>query len=681
MADAATRQLVQKVVLDQVAAGAMFTAFDITLMARNQGVQLRHDEGRDIVHEMFQTGAMGAAYQRSIVDIGASAKPFLYHRFDSDPKNYQAGGSKSTASTPPAPTSPPPASQSTANTTPGSAQPGFLQRFVKTILGGTQSSTPNPSSASPSSGQTSPSPAGSKSSSPPSQQPTVVSRPQSPSMFRGATNPRAASSPTSRPNVNLNLDAADFLPITRDELKQKAKGINLWGSPWFGRRDLIPPISDERTKLIDRAMVSNGLLTPEELAEIHRVGAEMDIYRPTQILINSESQRSGNLAVEEDRQRRAAEKKKKKEEAAAQREARRQAIAHRRANDIVFLGANVSHRLHQRESDAAKLKSLDLPMLATPADVAAAIQITIPRLRWLAFHREVASRTHYVHFEVAKKSGGVRMLSAPHESLELAQRWILENVLNKLPVESSAHGFAAGRSIVTNAKSHVGQQVVINMDLEGFFPNVTFPRVRRMFERLGYSPAVATIFALLCTECPRRAVTYGDKKYLVATGRRGLPQGACTSPAISNQVTRRLDRRLQGLARRLQLNYTRYADDISISGGPELLGKVAYVMACVRHIAQDDGFKVNPQKTRVLRRNAQQNVTGIVVNDKASISRKTIRRIRAILHRAKHEGLAAQNRSNHPNFRSWLEGMIAYLAMSRPDLAAKYQQQLQSIYN
>src|SRR5207249_4789992 len=103
------------------------------------------------------------------------------------------------------------------------------------------------------------------------------------------------------------------------------------------------------------------------------------------------------------------------------------------------------------------------------------------------------------------------------------------NILSKLPVEPPAHGFLPGRSIVTNAAVHAGRGVVLNMDLESFFPSITFPRVRSVFQRLGYSPAAATILALLCTECPRRRVLYDGKPYFVATGPRGLPQGACTS--------------------------------------------------------------------------------------------------------------------------------------------------------
>src|SRR5439155_27281094 len=132
--------------------------------------------------------------------------------------------------------------------------------------------------------------------------------------------------------------------------------------------------------------------------------------------------------------------------------------------------------------------------------LAAALGLSVPRLRWLAFHAEVATRVHYVHFTVPKRSGGTRTLSAPHRILAAAQRWVHDHIVTRLPAEEPAHGFLPGRSIVTNARPHAGKAVVVNLDLEDFFPTVTFARVRSVFQRLGYSPAVATVLALLCTE-------------------------------------------------------------------------------------------------------------------------------------------------------------------------------------
>ena len=134
--------------------------------------------------------------------------------------------------------------------------------------------------------------------------------------------------------------------------------------------------------------------------------------------------------------------------------------------------------------------------------------------------------------------------------------------------------------------------------------------LRSMLERPPTTvDQVATILGLLCTECPRRTVEFSGQTYFVATGPRGLPQGACTSPALSNQVARRLDKRLQGIAAKLSLSYTRYADDLTLSGQDSLKTRIGYVMARVRHIADDEGFVVNEKKSRVQRRNTAQTVT------------------------------------------------------------------------
>lgn len=217
------------------------------------------------------------------------------------------------------------------------------------------------------------------------------------------------------------------------------------------------------------------------------------------------------------------------------------------------------------------------------------------------------------------------------------------------------------------------------MDLEGFFPSIGFRRVRSVFARLGYSPCVATILALLCTDFPRRSVVYAGETYHVATGPRGLPQEACTSPGLSNQVACRLDRRLGGLAARLGLSYTRYADDLTFSGDEAFEGRVGYLMARVRRIAGEEGFAVNEAKTRVLRQGTAQTVTGLVVNDRPGVRRVEVRRLRAILHHARAEGLAAQNREGRSDFLAWLRGKIAFVSMARPEAGAALRAELDAL--
>jgi len=299
-------------------------------------------------------------------------------------------------------------------------------------------------------------------------------------------------------------------------------------------------------------------------------------------------------------------------------------------------------------------------------------------LKWLAFHTVAATQVHYVSFLIPKKSGGQRKLLAPHQKLADAQRWIFEKVLQKLTVHEAANGFVSGRSIVTNAEPHVGADVVVNTDLKDFFPTITFWRVEGMFRSIGYSPAVSTILALLCTECPRREMKLNGQLYHVAIGPRALPQGACTSPVISNLISRHLDQRLTGMAKKLGWTYTRYADDITFSfkGSDPAIG---YVLARIRHIADDEGFAVNEKKTRVLHNHARQSVTGVVVNDQLGVKRKTVRELRAILHNAKKTGLEAQNRDGIPNFADWLGGMISYVEMVNPKHGASLRRQFMEI--
>ncbi|MFT4623161.1 MAG: RNA-directed DNA polymerase, partial [Myxococcota bacterium] len=297
------------------------------------------------------------------------------------------------------------------------------------------------------------------------------------------------------------------------------------------------------------------------------------------------------------------------------------------------------------------------------ADVAEALGIDVPTLRWLAWHAEAVKTDHYVHFEVPKRSGGERTLSAPMPRLAAAQQWVLANVLVPLPTEEPAHGFVRGRSTVTNARPHVGRDIVVNLDLKDFFPTITFPRVRGVFRRLGYSPAAASVLALLCTACTRREVSLEGEVWRVAVGNRALPQGACTSPALSNQVARRLDRRLQGLCRKLGWAYTRYADDLTFSAPAGHQSEVGGLLRSVQRLVEDEGFALNPAKGRVQRRSGRQSVTGVSVNDQLGLPRKDLRQLRALLHNAKSTGLAAQNRAGVPDFEAHIMGRIGYLAM------------------
>lgn len=513
-----------------------------------------------------------------------------------------------------------------------------------------------------------------KSSPPPS--PPIAPRPGD----RPFTPPPIPPSATPRrpppQNKTLNLDAGLFTPVSAADAKKQARGIKWnWASVNFDRRDHIPAPTEPRTLLIDRAMVAQGLLTPEQLVEIHDAGSKMAELRPDLAGIANVAEH----AVAADQEERRRRKEQKIAESAERKRKHAEAVIKRKATDIVFLGRGVSGGLADRRANVEKLQQLGLPVLATAADLAKALVLEIPRLRWLAYHSEACTLTHYVRFTIPKKSGGTRELAAPHRDMARCQLWIKLNILDRIPLHAAAHGFVAHRGTMSNAVPHVRRDVVVNADLKDFFPTITFPRVKGIFQELGYSPAVATILALLCTECPRQRVTYAGRELHVATGPRALPQGACTSPALSNLAARGLDARLTGLARKLGWDYTRYADDLTFSTTGEPAQKTAWILARLRHIAQEENFTVNEAKTRVQRQNAQQTVTGIVVNKRPNIPRETLRRLRAILHRAKTEGLAAQNRENHPHFDAWVGGMIAYVQMVNPERGRKLKAEFDAL--
>jgi len=490
-----------------------------------------------------------------------------------------------------------------------------------------------------------------------------------------------APTPSPAPALENPYINKRFVGLNQDDWSQQTSLLRsfIWSTPWHSRQNLIPPQSDRRTALIDRGMVLRGVLTEAQVVEMHRVGDAWLKYKNVYASAQALAADSAEAAVEQLRAEKRARKVRLRAEAAARRRARAEAIEHRFETDIIFVGRGVSHRLWDRRAHIEKLEAAGLPVLASPADLAAWLDLGVPALRWLAYHADAVTHPHYVQFKVPKRTGGTRTLSAPMPILAAAQERILKGILAGLPVEDCAHSFVPGRSTITGARPHVGRDVLIKLDLKDFFPTVIFPRVRGLFQSLGYSPAVATLMGLVCTESPRRRVVYDGEPYFVAIGDRSLPQGACTSPALSNLVTRRLDRRLRGASAAKGWVYTRYADDLTFSAPRGHRGDIGWIIARSRHLAAEEGFILNESKVRVLRRAGRQSVLGIGVNDKPGLRRREVRQLRAILHNARHTGLAAQNRDERPDFEAWLRGKLAYLAMIDPDRGRPMLAQLNAL--
>jgi retron-type reverse transcriptase len=216
---------------------------------------------------------------------------------------------------------------------------------------------------------------------------------------------------------------------------------------------------------------------------------------------------------------------------------------------------------------------------------------------------------------IRKRSRGKRVLHIPGHELKSLQRRLLRRLFARLKCHPAVKGFQRGESIVTNALPHAGRAAVVRLDLHNFFPATTAKRVYRYFRRIGWNRPVARLLRRLCTHDG------------------GLPQGAPTSPRLSNLVNFRLDRRIAALADKLGARYTRYADDITLSFAEDDREKIRYMVRFIRKAAAEEGYRVHGRKKlRIRRRHQQQRVTGLVVNAGVRLPRRTRRWLRAVEH-------------------------------------------------
>lgn len=334
--------------------------------------------------------------------------------------------------------------------------------------------------------------------------------------------------------------------------------------------------------------------------------------------------------------------------------------------DIGYLGEGVSGGLNEKTAAPERLQANQVPAFAGVAELAQAMELSVGELRFLAYHRNVSKTSHYKRFYMPKKSGGLRLISAPMPRLKTVQQWILANVLQNVPVHPAAHGFLPEHSIVSNAAPHVGQSMVINLDVKDFFPSVTYRRVKGLFRSLGYSEQLATVLALLCTASEVDEVLLDGETFYVAKSERHLPQGAPTSPALTNILCRRMDSRLQGVATKSGWTYTRYADDITFSGSEEAAAHVTQLLWQVKQIITDEGFVLHPDKLRIMRIGSRQEVTGIVVNERAAIKRATLNKFRALLFQVEKDGLEGKTWNGSPVSFATLKGFANYVYMVSP---------------
>lgn len=309
-----------------------------------------------------------------------------------------------------------------------------------------------------------------------------------------------------------------------------------------------------------------------------------------------------------------------------------------------------------------------LPPLYSVRDVAEWLDLTIGELEWFAdqggWLRTAASRLQHYRVWTREKRDGVRVIEAPKPRLREIQRRVLRLLVSRIPAHPAAKGFIPGSSTADFARPHSGKATVLRADLRHCFESIAAQRVTTVFRSAGYPPAIARLLADLCTTATPVDQLVGIRtEHATHLRGRHLPQGAPTSPHLSNLVMRSLDRRLHGFASTNGLAYTRYGDDLALSGDAMNADRALWV---VLKVIDSEGFTVHAGKVRIMRVHQRQTLTGLVVNDRPRVSRSDYDNLRALLHNARRHGASSQNRSGHPDFRAHVLGHIAWVGANDP---------------
>jgi len=292
---------------------------------------------------------------------------------------------------------------------------------------------------------------------------------------------------------------------------------------------------------------------------------------------------------------------------------------------------------------------------------------------------------YYSHYRIKKKSGGHREITSPHAELKFIQQWININILAKIRLSNACMGFRKSYSIKNNAEVHKNQEAILKVDLFRFFDSISERRVYGMFKELGYHSNLAVDLARLTT-------VHLPSSYWIAAIKDSevprefahksqpfLPQGAPTSPAISNIIARKIDSRLLGLATKFEVSYSRYADDITFSGKTECLPPIGLI----NKIVSEEGFYINVKKLSTQRRGRRQIVTGLTVSNDVHVPKKYKREILKHLHYCKKYGpidhLKRISQADRSGYKDWLLGKICFVHSIEPEVGKKMMEQFNEV--
>ena len=307
---------------------------------------------------------------------------------------------------------------------------------------------------------------------------------------------------------------------------------------------------------------------------------------------------------------------------------------------------------------AKRLINAELPVIFDARHLSLLLGINYSRLLFLAFGDK---DTLYRTVRIKKKRGGYRTLSIPAVIIKYIQKWTLDEIVSKMKVSDAATGFIKGASIKENASLHLNSKCILNLDIKDFFPSINKNDVYRIFYYYGYTDALSDILSEICT--------FNDQ----------LPQGAPTSPQLSNIRCIKMDKRIQLLCKAYNANYSRYADDITISGS----GNLEKIKNIVIEIIRDEGFEINTRKTRILYPHQRQEITGLVINNGIiKVPKEYKRELRKEIYFCKKYGPTSHQEhigDGHSFLKEHLYGKAYYIKMIEPTVGEGFLSELDEI--
>jgi len=251
------------------------------------------------------------------------------------------------------------------------------------------------------------------------------------------------------------------------------------------------------------------------------------------------------------------------------------------------------------------------------------------------------SEAYYRTYRIKKKNGSIRQINEPLPNLKNIQYWILDNILYQIKVSHYAKAYVKKRGLTNNLRFHRNKEKVLTLDIKNFFPSIKFDKIEYVFSSMGYSTTVSNYLAKLC--CLNES----------------LPQGAPTSPYLSNIVMMQIDQDIAVFCKEVGVNFTRYADDLVFSGSFD----EALVIKFITEKLNTNGFEINTEKTKLMYRSERQIVTGVVVNNKIQLTKEKRKNLRQVFYYLKKYGFEnhmSKLKVSKKNYINFLLGQVSF---------------------